>query len=92
MKCPIGCIFHLFRSQRSCLRLKVVKSRPAQSAGKATSFLSETEQKTGFLAEVIFRGIYLKVCIYTDINDNKKVIFWKAKKKTKEPPTTSRKE
>ena len=67
-----------------CLRLKVVKSRPAQSAGKATSFLSETEQKTGFLAEVIFRGIYLKVCIYTDIKNNKKVIFWKAKKKTKE--------
>ena len=63
--------------------MKVEKSRPAQSAGKATSFLSETEQKTGFLADVIFRGIYLKVCIYTDIKDNKKVIIWKAKRKTK---------
>ena len=84
--------FHLFRLQRSCLRLKVVKSRPAQSAGKATSFLSETEQKTGFLAEVIFRGIYLKVCIYTDIKNNKKVIFWKAKKTTKGLPTSFLKE
>ena len=38
------------------------------------------------------RGIYLKVCIYTDTNGNKKVINGKAKKKTKGLTTTSLKE
>ena len=55
-------------------------------------FCQRQNKRRAFLAVVIFRGIYLKVCIYTDIKNNKKVIFWKAKKKTKGPTMSFLKE